>query len=200
MTLKPPPRNFSRISLTTKTIHAKDLYRVSRYSSGEPYFGRTANNRFDDRSYPKEKRFGTCYLGLDLETAIAETVLHDEMPVNGTFSVAYTEIYSRYLVKFKSGSLVLANLTGIPLKTLGGHGSLSTIIPYNLPQRWAMAIHRHPQHVDGIYYMSRHLNDRPAVVVFERAKFKLAGAVTKKLPDVSGIMKTVVALHISFAY
>lgn len=93
---------------------------------------------------------------------------------------------------------MLANLTGIPLKTLGGHGSLSTIIPYDLPQRWAMAVHRHPQCVDGIYYMSRHLNDRPAVVVFERAKSKLAGASAMELPQVSGIIKAVRALHITF--
>ncbi len=178
----------------------KDLYRISRYPSGEPYFGKTANNRFDDRSAPKKGRFGTCYFGLDLETAIAETVLHDEMPVNGTFLIAYTEIESRYLVRFKSGSLMLANLTGIPLKTLGGHGSLSTITPYNLPQRWAMAVHRHPQCVDGIYYMSRHLNDRPAVVVFERAKSRLAGTSTEKLPHVSEIMRAVAALRISFVY
>jgi hypothetical protein len=200
LSLKPPPRNFSRIPLTTKSVSVKDLYRISRYSSGEPYFGKTANNRFDDRSTPKKRRFGTCYFGLDLETAIAETVLHDEMPVKGTFSIAYTEIASRYLVRFKRGSLVLANLTGIPLKTLGGHGSLSTIIPYDLPQRWAMAVHRHPQCVDGIYYMSRHLNDRPAVVVFERAKSRLAGASAEELPRVSEIMRAVAALRISFVY
>ncbi len=192
--------HFSRIPLPTKSVRAKGLYRVSRHSSGEPYFGKTANNRFNDRSSPKKKRYGSCYLGLDLETAIAETVLHDEMPVKGTFPIAYMEIDSRYLVRFKRGLPLLANLTGIPLKTLGGHGSLSTITPYDLPQRWAMAVHRHPQCVDGIYYMSRHLNDRPAVVVFERAKFKLAGASAEALPHVHEIMKAVAALHISFVY
>ena len=120
------------------------------------------------------------------------------MPVKGIFSVAYTQIDSRFLVRFKRGSLMLADLTGIPLKTLGGHGSLSTLIPYDLPQRWAKAVYRHPQSVDGIYYMSRHLNDRPAVVVFERAKAKLAGASAKELTHVSEIMKAVKALHISF--
>jgi hypothetical protein len=200
LSLKPPPRNFSGISLTTETVSATDLYRVSRHRSGEPYFGKTANNRFDDRSYPKKNRFGTCYLGLDLETAIAETVLHDEMPVKGVFPIAFTEINSRYLVRFKRGKLVLANLTGIPLKILGGDGSLSTITPYDLPQLWAMAVHRHPACVDGIFYMSRHLNDRPAVVVFERAKSKLIGASSVELPRVSGTMKAVTTLHISFVY
>lgn len=162
LSLKPPPRNLSRIPLTTQSVRAKALYRVSRRGFGEPYFAKTAGNRFDDRAKPKKNRFGTCYFGLDLKTAIAETVLHDEMPVQRTFQIAFTEIDSRYLVRFKRGSLVLANLTGTALKTLGGNGSLSTIIPYKLSQRWAMAVYRHPQCVDGIYYMSRHINDRPA--------------------------------------
>ena len=200
MSLKRPPRNLSRIPLETVSVRTERLYRVTRYSSGEPYFGKTANNRFDDRSSPKRNRFGTCYFGLDLETAIAETILHDEMPVRGTFHIAYTEIASRYLVKFKRGALVLADLTGIPLKTLGGHGSLSTITPYDIPQCWAMAIHRHPQRVDGIYYMSRHLSDRKAIVVFERARSKLTGASVKELPRVSGIMHAIAVLHISFDY
>lgn len=50
------------------------LYRISRYSSGEPYFGRTGANRFDDPTRAKARRFGTCYLGLSLEVAIAETM------------------------------------------------------------------------------------------------------------------------------
>jgi hypothetical protein len=139
-------------------------------------------------------------LGLDLETSIAETVLHDEVPVKGVFSIAYTEIDTRYLVRFKRGSIILANLTGIPLKILGGHGSLSNIIPYELPQRWAMAVHRHPLCVNGIYFMSRHINNRPAVVVFERAKSKLIPATVTVLPRVSGIIRAIKELHISFAY
>lgn len=200
MLLKPPPRNISRIKLETKTVCAKDLYRISRYSTGEPFFGKTANNRFDDRSNPIKNRFGTCYFGFDLETAISETILHDEIPVNGVFYIAYSEIDSRYLVRFEKGSLTLADLTGLSLKKLGGDGSLSTITPPDLPQLWSMAVHRHPQCVDGIYYMSRHLNDRPAVVVFERAKTNLEGITTDVLTQIPGIMKAISELHISFGY
>ena len=48
--------------------------------------------------------------------------------------------------------------------------------------------------------MSRHLNDQPAVVVFERAKSRLAGASAEELPRVSEIMGAVAALRISFVY
>ncbi len=198
MPLKPPPANLSGIALTTKTIAASSLYRVSRYTSGEPFFGRTALNRFDDRSRPKKGRFGTCYCGLDLETAIAETILHDLMPLNGGFSVPFNEFESRQLVRFGGSSLVLANLTGTSLKTVVGDGALSTITPYELPQRWARAIHRHPQCVDGLLYMSRHLNDRHAVVVFDRAGAKLGTATYVPLMSARSIHSVVRELHVCF--
>lgn len=100
MPLASPPPTLSRLRLATKTVTASSLYRISRYTSGEPFFGRTALNRFDDRSRPKKGRFGTCYCGMDLETAVAETILHDLMPVKGTFSVPFHEFESRQLVRF----------------------------------------------------------------------------------------------------
>ena len=146
------------------------LFRISRHASGEPYFGRNATNRFDDSHKQPGKRYGTCDCGFDLETAIAETILHDEEPKAGIFRLAATEFTTRHLVQFKRREeLVVADLTGSWLKRLGGTSAISAIVPYELPQRWSRAIHKHPQLVDGIFYMSRHLNDRPALVIFDRA-------------------------------
>ena len=200
MTISPPPRNFSRLSLSTIAVDAGRLFRISRYGSGEPYFGKTGFNRFDDRSLPKKNRFGTCYLGFDLETAIAETVLHDENSYRGQFNIAYSQIESRYVVRFKHNKLILANLTGNSLKILGGEGSISTVTPYRVPQLWAMSIHRHPNCVDGIYYMSRHLNDRSSVVVFERARAKLVRRNSTRIISFPGSMKAITNLNISFKY
>jgi len=96
MTLKPPPRNLRELDLATVAIRAVDLFRISRYVTGEPYFGRTKANRFDDPRRTKKQRFGTCYCGLDLETAIAETLLHDEMPVRGNFKLSFSH-FARYM-------------------------------------------------------------------------------------------------------
>jgi hypothetical protein len=68
------------------------LYRISKVDSGEPFFGRSASSRFDDPNRIQSRRFGTCYLGFSLEVAIAETILHDEMPVRGRFEVAVQEM------------------------------------------------------------------------------------------------------------
>ena len=82
--LKPPPSDLHDISLETVEVQVESLYRISKHASGEPYFGRSAGNRFDDNSRPPSKRYGTCYLGLTLQVAIAETVLHGLMPMGGT--------------------------------------------------------------------------------------------------------------------
>lgn len=177
------------------------LYRISRFETGEPFFGNAAANRFDDPSRTRTTRFGTCYFGLDVPTAIAETVLHDEVARAGKFAISYAEFASRHLHRFTGAELTLADLTGIALKTLGGDGSISTILPYALPQRWAAAVHRHPQQVDGILYMSRHLNDRKALVVFDRARRQFTSpGRCKALPKVNGILEDLAALHITFDY
>lgn len=201
MQLQPPSRKLGSLTLQTKTVQVSRLYRISRHSTGEPFFGQSTANRFDDPLRTVSKRYGTCYCGLDLDTAIAETILHDELAVRGQFAISFSDFSSRHLVRFTGGALVLADLTGPSLKTLGGDGSISTIVPYRLPQLWSRAVHRHPSVVDGIYYISRHLNDRPAVVIFDRARHKLIAATYTPLPRVRAAMNAVVPrLHISFQY
>ena len=56
---------------------------------------------------------------------------------------------------------------------MGADGSLSTEMPYDMPQRWSVAIYKHADRVDGFRYVSRHVNDSLAVVLFDRAGPKL---------------------------
>jgi hypothetical protein len=173
MALAAPSADFATLTLTTVSKSASRLLRVSKYDSGEPHFGRSANNRFDDPDPVAANRFGTCYLAFDAKTAIAETVLHDLMPEAGWFRVAEVELASRYLYRFEDSDLVLVDLTGVPLKRLGGEASISSEVPPKTPQLWAKAIHAHPANVDGILYMSRHLNTKKAVILFDRAASKI---------------------------
>jgi hypothetical protein len=197
MSLVPlPPRDLAARALRTVELSPAKLLRISRFGSSEPYFGRAAANRFDDPGRVKSRRFGTCYLGCSLEVAIAETLLHDELPEAGRFPVAVTEIENRWVVRFKGAPLRLADLTGAALKTLVGSGGISTIIPYDVPQRWAAALHGHPDAVDGLVYMSRHVNDERAVVVFDRAAAKLGLPRYQRLADARGALKALMNLHI----
>lgn len=197
--LSPPPSRFGKLTLDTRAIRAESLFRISRHAAGEPYFGRAAAHRFDDSRKDKARRFGTCYCGFDLETALAESVLHDELPVRGAFRLSASDFASRNLVRFAHKDiLILADLTGLPLKRLGGNGAISTILPYDLPQAWSRAVHKHPQNVDGIVYMSRHLNNREAVVLFDRAASKLGKATYTPLNAAPGIAAAKSALNLTF--
>lgn len=189
-----PPKTLKDQLLKTIEVDPSALYRVSRYSAGEPFFGKSASNRFDDPL----KKFGTCYLGHSLECAIAETVLHDLMPVKGQFHVPLAELESRHLVQFKGPEkLTLVDLTGAHLKVLVGTSAICTVTPYDVPQQWARAIHRHPQRVDGIQFVSRQLNDQRAVVIFHRARHKLQSPRYTPLLDAKGALAAISTLHIS---
>ena len=177
-----PPRNLASIPISTVQVAPSRLFRISRFSSGEPFFGRSAANRFDDPDRTKSRRFGTCYLGFSLAVAIAETILHDEMPFKGRFEVDAQEIEQRYCVRFQGEPLTLVDPTGTALKALIGTGAISTTMPYDVPQRWSRALHRHPVGADGIVYMSRHVNSDRALVVFDRARAKWVPRTTCRWP------------------
>jgi hypothetical protein len=174
LSLQVPSKDFSTLVLPVIDVNPSKLVRISRHNSGEPYFGKSGLNRFDDpRAHlPDADRFGTCYFGFTLACAFAETVLHDRTSVNGAFPLPYTQL-ARWVVRFKGSTLNLAVLTGKHLKRLGGEGGLSSIVPYDIPQQWSAAIHDHPANVDGFVYISRHLNTEEAVILFDRAAPKL---------------------------
>ena len=191
MSLKQPDVAFSTLVLPVIEVDAAKLVRISRHNSGEPYFGKSGLNRFDDpRGHlPRAHRYGTCYFGFTLACAFAETVLHDRTSDSGGFKLPYTEL-DRWVARFKAGKLKLAVLTGKHLKRLGGEGALSSIVPYDLPQQWSLAIHKHPATVDGLVYMSRHLNTEEAVVLFDRALGKLTvKSPYKEFQDYSGSLR-----------
>ncbi|MBR8304900.1 RES family NAD+ phosphorylase [Burkholderia cenocepacia] len=189
--LTAPGEHFASATLTTREVAPTELVRISRYATGEPYFGRSGGNRFDDPR--KRRRYGTSYFGFDLHCAFAETVLHDEvadLALDG-FPLVTTEL-DRYVLAFDGAPLTVAVLHGLPLKNLGGDGALSTTMPYDVPQRWSLAVYQHPRRVDGFLYMSRHLNTSEALVLFDRAgpKLSLGNAVPfRRHPDALRILR-----------
>jgi hypothetical protein len=134
MALKSPPRSFVHTPLSVVTQDPADLVRVTRFQAGEPFFGQSGANRFDDYRRPKRTRFGTCYSGLGLLVAFAETVLHDEIAVDGRFQITLSRLTDRHVVTFSGHPLRIADCAGVALKRMGADGSLSTEMPYDMPQ------------------------------------------------------------------
>lgn len=168
--LGPPPAVLATSTrLATTTVDPSQLYRISRFSTGEPYFGRSGNSRFDaPDSKTGNAAYGTCYLGLSLQVAIAETLLHDEEPVDGEFEISLTTLNRHFVHRFIGLPLRLLSLTGATLKRMAGHADLAGTVDYSLTQRWSKAVFNNPLKFDGFIYMSRHLNTEAAVVLFDR--------------------------------
>jgi len=199
--LRSPPEAFAKQPLRTLQVGPSSLIRVSSYASGEPHFNRKGGGRFDHPLSSRKRPYGTCYLAFDLITAIAETVLHDENPVGGFFRVAHTEVLRRYVVHFgASKPLVAADLTGAALKTTVGSPAISALATCEQSQQWGRALHDHPQKIDAILYMSRHMNDRKALVVFDRARHKLVSATARPLLDEPGCAGALSDLRVVFDY
>jgi hypothetical protein len=185
-----PPSDFAGAKLQIVDCHPSKLVRVSRHATGEPHFGSTGGNRFDAPGAPNASQFGVCYFGFGLTVAIAESVLHDEIPVGAYFRVAQTTLESMYVFGFDGSQLKLANLTGTALKRLGAHADLAGTCDYAITQCWSLAVFNHPANVDGFVYMSRHVNTRKAVVLFDRARSKITKTSSTRLIDVSGFAST----------
>lgn len=159
-----PDPGLHTLDLDVEQVEPSALFRISTHVRGEPYFGRSGGNRFDDPN----RQYGTCYAGLTLITALAESLLHDLIPRGGKYRVAMEDIDRRFVHSFEGPTLRLANLTGASLNRLGGHGELSGTPSYEIPQAWSKAMFDHPAKVDGIIYMSRLMNTEKAVVLFKR--------------------------------
>lgn len=146
------------------------LVRVSGFTTNEPYFAASGANRFDAPGCPASPEFATCYFGTNLIVALAETVLHDDLPDAGFFRLARSRFVGKHVLRFAGETLILADLTGTHLKRLGGHADLSGTGDYAVAHAWSLAVHRNPGRFDGFTYMSRHINDQRAVVLFDRAR------------------------------
>lgn len=109
----------STIPVVRMTI--PDLVRISGHQTGEPFFGAGGGNRFDAPGCRTgSPEYKCCYLGLSFDVALAESLLHDAVPVRGEFPVAKSEIVRRWVHRFK-GSFNRMDLTSPLLKRMDGH-------------------------------------------------------------------------------
>ena len=192
-----PPSILSTDRFPVKYLDPGRLVRISSYTNGEPFFGRSGGNRFDaPGAIAGHAEYGACYLGHNLTVALAESVLHDAEPVDGRYAVAPETLAARHVWRFTGKNLKLLELTGPFLKMLGGSAELAGYRDYALTQLWAHAVFNNPAAYDGFSYMSRHINDGKAVVLFDRAGAKLDGATNTPLLRVPGYAAAARALGI----
>lgn len=182
-----PAPDFLNFDHVVSRIDPSALLRISRYNINEPFFGASGANRFDAPG--KLPEFKASYLATLLAVALAETVLHDEIPVNGKFHMATSSLAGRYVIPFHGAKLKLANLTDAALKRMGAHAELSGTADYSITQQWALGVFQHKGNFDGFIYMSRHLNTQKAVLLFDRSKIKITMRGATELPHYPGFAR-----------
>ncbi|USX18763.1 RES family NAD+ phosphorylase [Oxalobacteraceae bacterium OTU3REALA1] len=182
-----PPQDAVRTDpLPSVAMRPSKLVRISRGTENEPFFGTSGANRFDAPGCPASPEYAACYFGTTLAVAIGETVLHDLTPIGGKFLVPLADLEAQNLLRFGGRLLHLADLTGVNLKRIGGHADLAGTDDYAITQQWALAVYLNSGSLDGFQYMSRHVNNAIAVMLFDRAKKKLGLTSHLKLLNEKG--------------
>lgn len=119
------------------------------------------------------------------------------MPVDGAFQLTRAHLDGHFALYFSGNALHLLDLTGPLLKRLGGSVDLAGTGNDALTGQWAHAIHRNPAGYDGFLYMSRHLNTRRAVALFDRASAKIHLASYAPLVSAAGFRHVMKRLAIT---
>lgn len=165
----PEPGSFEDL-LRPVRIEFASLVRLSRHPTSEPYWS-TGVYRFDDPDPGRAGAFGTCYTASNIEVAFAESVIHESGRfVGGIYEVPAAELTERSVVRFiceRRKTLVLADLTGAALKSLGLNNDISASADYSPSQAWAQAIHSASPRWDGIRYVSGQMSKGFAYAIFE---------------------------------
>ena len=192
MALRPPDRGSFEHLLTESKVDATTLIRLSKFPATEPYFS-VGRYRFDGPPVGTASSFGTCYVAPGLDTAFAESVIHEcSWFRKGRYEVPQADLESRHIVRLERPSapvLVLADLTSSRLKRLGLNNDISAGDDYIVPMAWAKAIYEADAKWDGIQYVSRQRNDAIAVALFDRSGIrkrssrKLEGRLLDSLCD-----------------
>ena len=167
----PEPGSFEEL-LRPVRVEVASLVRLSRRPATEPYWS-AGVYRFDDSEPERADAFGTCYAASSIEVAFAESVIHESGRfVGGRYEVPIAELTERSIVRFtcvRRKMLVLADLTGAALKSLGLNNDISASADYTTSQAWARAIHDASSRWHGIRYVSRQMNRGSAYAIFERS-------------------------------
>lgn len=156
------------------------LQHVSRtVYRGEPlYYGRGGTNRYDDPA----RKYGVLYLGLDLPTALMESVFHKhDWLADPKRSIALKEVQSRMV-------RAVGVLHDLHLADLTASGVMAGYFGLNL-QQLASGDYTHTQQVsaqvhamlgdddlplfDGVLYPSRNNYPGRSIALFERADAKV---------------------------
>lgn len=167
-----PPMLPEALSVRTLTPGGL-LYRAHSTNFDAIFFGPGTDQAPKYRFDAPDGSYGVCYLGLSVEAAFVEGVIHRSIPrrVISEAALARRVISTVHIrEKIRAARLHGKYLVGNGADAAVTHGSDYA----GLSQPWSKAIHEHPDCVDGILYTARHDDSVFALALFERAGHKVA--------------------------
>ena len=172
VSLRLPESGWFEDLLRPVRVEVASLVRLSRHPATEPFWSMGVY-RFDDPEPGRAGAFGICYTASSIQVAFAESVIHESGRfVGGSYEVPAAELTERWATRFvcqRRKTLVLADLSGAALKSLGLNNDISATADYTMSQAWARAIHGASTRWDGVRYVSRQMNKGFAYAIFERS-------------------------------
>jgi hypothetical protein len=174
---KPPPHPDPPADLFSRDLPIRpistDWFRIHKIDNDPIFFGKTADNRFDD----PQSEFGVLYLGEDASCAFIEVFGH----ATGIKFVTSQELGQRALARIAAQKpLSLVDLTANGLAQLGADARLCDG-DYRVSQRWSRGFWSHPSGPDGILYRSRHDPAKTCAALIDRIIGQVHAATTSPL-------------------
>ena len=172
-----PPPHFPGAQLDTVRIGRQRRFGRIYYSKHpDPLgFGKPPSRFSDPRRRVAASRYGVLYLGSTLKGCFVEAILRDERNGNvGDWPIEEAELRQRrYATIAVASPLVVVDLTGDGPIRMGIPSDVVGARSQGLARSWSLALHEHPDQVDGILYPSR-LNEERNLAIFDRAVSKLS--------------------------
>lgn len=169
-----PPGNYSELSLSTicipKGTKFYRCYNSERDLTNAIFFaidGKPVKTVYSGRYGDVERIEGVCYLGLNMDVAIAETLLQKNMIYKGVARSKLDQL--RLMHSTFTKDVTFVNFSGTSLHKNHVDASVPTG-PHSISREYSSAILRNVNHYDGIYWRSRINNDEHNIALFERAK------------------------------
>lgn len=176
------PADFDQRALQVHVVDAGRLIRIHRASNGPIYYGKSGTCRFD----APDCSFGVLYAAENIGVAIAETLVREKhRDRRSTPELWIAEaLFKQYQIATLEADhpLLLGDLTGFSLLSLGGDASELQAGSYDVTQPWSAMVHNHPRGVDGFIYQSRFVNTHSAAVIFERGGARVALRCRNSIP------------------
>lgn len=188
---EPPPDLSSRQLEPLLRDVPPPFFHCSTQARGPLSFNRRSTGRFNAPA----GEYGVAHLSTSPEGAFIERFGQSrQKDGRGVNLVTQTTLNASGLclvhLAAEAGPLRLIDLTAHGPTLIGADGRLCTATDDpGLPQRWALALWRHPQRPDGLLYRARHDLSRVSIAVFDRAAPLLLPDPTTNLlaqPDLLG--------------